>query len=280
MPMLKDALRGVLSDQEIASLSSSFDVVGDIAIAKIPPELKTKEKMIADQILKKMKSVKTVLKQDSPVSGEYRTRELSYVGGEEKFETIYKESGLLFKVNVKSAYFSPRLSTERLRIRALVSDGERIFNMFAGVGTFSLIIAKTKNCVVESVDKNPEAIRLAMDSLKLNKKMKGIVHPVLADAKEFAKENSGLFDRVLMPLPERADEFFANAVQSARKDSKAVIHYYCHVPEETFRESGWIRKHVLELGLDRRFEISTWKKVREVGPRLIQAVADVELSPL
>ncbi len=278
--MLKDALRGSLSEQEIAILSSSFDVVGDIAIVKVPPELRIKEKLISDQILAKMKSVKTVLKQETPVGGEFRTRVVSFIGGEEKFETIYKESGLVFKVNVQTAYFSPRLSTERLRIRALVSDGEKIFNMFAGIGTFSLIIAKTKNCVIESVDKNPEAIRLAFDSLKLNKKLRGTVHPILADAKEFAYQNAGEFDRVLMPLPERVDEFLESAVLSARKDRLATIHYYCHVPEDKFLDKGWIGKHLEEVNIGRKYEIKTWKRVREVGPRLIQAVADIELAPV
>ena len=280
LPMLKDALRDLLSEQEIRSLSSSFDVIGDIAIIKVPTELSSKEKLIAGQIIEKMKSVRTVLRQDSSVGGEFRIRAVSCIGGDEKYETLYKESGLLFKVNVKSAYFSPRLSTERLRIRALVSDNERIFNMFAGIGTFSLIIAKTKNCVIESIDKNPEAIRLAFDSLKLNKKLKGTVHPILADAKEFASQNAGLFDRILMPLPERVDEFLPFAVISARRDKRSVIHYYCHVPEDKFRESGWIQRHLEEQEIERRFDVSTWKRVREVGPRLIQAVADIELEPV
>ena len=68
--MLKEALREHLSDLEISSLSSSFDVIGEIAIIKIPPELSSKEQLIGEQILRTMKSVKTVLKQDSNVQGE------------------------------------------------------------------------------------------------------------------------------------------------------------------------------------------------------------------
>lgn len=275
--MLKEALRDHLSDEEINSLSSAFDVVGDIAIVKIPWELQTKEKLIGEQILHRMKNVKTVLKQDSDVKGEYRTRDLTFVSGEERYETTYKESGLLFRVNVSSAYFSPRLSTERLRIRSLVSDGEQIFNMFAGVGTFSMIIAKTKKCEVDSVDINPEAIRLAMETLKLNKRMAGTVRPLLADAKVFALQHEGLYDRILMPLPERSAEFLNEAVFSAKKEPGPVIHYYVHVPEENFYDEKWILNHLIEKKLPRKFEIKNWKKVREVGPRFIQAVADILL---
>lgn len=275
--MLKQTLREYLSEQEIRSLSSSFDVVGDIAIVKIPAELQAREKLIGDQILHRMKNVKTVLKQDSDVRGEYRTRDLTLVSGDEKYETIYKESGLLFKVNVKSAYFSPRLSTERLRIRSLVSNGERIFNMFAGVGTFSMIIAKTKKCEIDSIDINPEAIRLALETLNLNKKMEGKVRPIRADAAEYAHQNEGIFDRILMPLPESSAQFLEAAIFSAKKEPGAVVHYYVHVSEEQFYEDSWIGSHLLSMNLSRRFEVTKWKRVREVGPRYIQAVADIML---
>ncbi len=80
-------------------------MIGEIAIIKIPPELSSKEQIIGEQILREMKSVKTVLKQDSNVKGEYRTRQVTFIAGEEKYETLYRESGLLFKVNVSTGLF-------------------------------------------------------------------------------------------------------------------------------------------------------------------------------
>jgi len=275
MPMLKGALKGVLTEEEIAHLSSSFDVIGDIAIIKIPPELSGRGKIIGEELLRRMKNVKTVLRQDSDVGGEYRTREVSVIAGEEKFETVYKESGISIKVDVRTVYFSPRLSTERLRIKSLVSDGEEVFNMFAGVGTFSFVIAKSIQCTVHSVDVNPDAIRLAFESLKLNRKLKGKIIPVLSDAADYAASHSGEFDRVLMPLPERAREFLPAAISSAK--TGATIHYYVHVSEEEFKDQSWIQRHLRDIGLGREYEIQLWKRVREVGPRYIQAVADIKL---
>jgi len=251
MPMLKTALKGLLTDEEIVHLSSSIDVIGDIAIIKIPSELSTKESLIGEELLRQMKNVVTVLKQNSDVQGEYRTRDVSVIAGPEKYETVYKESGISLKVDVRSVYFSPRLSTERLRIRSLVNEGERIFNMFAGVGTFSFVLAKTANCRVYSVDKNPEAIRLANESLELNRRLKGTVIPTLADASEFASLHSNEFDRILMPLPERAKDFLRPALNSA-KLSGAVIHYYVHVPEDQFEDESWIRSHIEETGITRK----------------------------
>ncbi len=277
MPMLKEALRGVLDAHEIYELSSSFDVIGDIAIIKIPEALESREELIGEQILDRMKNVTTVFRQLSDVQGEYRTRNLKLIAGEEKYETIYKESNCAFKVNVRSVYFSPRLSTERIRIASLVQKGELILNMFAGLGTFSYVIAKTKECVIDSVDKNPEAIRLAFESLKLNKRLKGTVRPVLADAQEFASQNLSVYDRVLMPLPERAPEFLETAIECAKKG--ASIHYYLHVPLIDFNNTGWINKHLESvLGSKKDYRVMNWKRVREVGPRYIQAVADIVLG--
>lgn len=277
--MLKKALEGVLEKDEIELLSSAFDVIGDIAIIKIPDILSSKQELIGREILSRMKNVRTVLRQRSDVQGEFRTRDLSFVTGEEKYETICKESGCLFKVDVKEVYFSPRLSTERERIASLVREGEHIFNMFAGVGTFSLVIAKKKGgCVIESVDKNPRAIELAFESLKLNKKLKSRVNPVLADAAEYASQNKETFDRILMPLPERAREFLPAAFGSSRDG--AIIHYYVHVPENDFKDDGWISKHLESITGkgNRKYEILKWKKVREVGPKFIQAVADIKIG--
>jgi len=274
--MLKSVLKGVLTDEEIQYLSSSFDVIGDIAIIKIPVQLSGKERLIGETLLRQMKNVTTVLRQDSDVQGEYRLREVSPIAGVENYETIYKENGVALRVDVRSVYFSPRLSTERSRIASLVSSGETIFNMFAGAGTFSFILAKSVNCTVHSVDVNPEAIRFTEESLTLNKKLKGRVLPVLSDASDYANSHAGEFDRVLMPLPERSKEFLPAAIFSAKK-SGAMIHYYVHVSQDLFDDRSWIYNHLKEIGLGRNYEVLLWKRVREVGPRYIQAVADLKL---
>jgi tRNA (guanine37-N1)-methyltransferase len=273
MPMLKEALSGLLSNEEISFLSSSFDVIGDIAIIKIPDVLHSREGTIANAILSRMKNVRTILNQTSNVEGEFRVRKVQFIAGEEKFETIYKESGCLFKVDVSSVYFSPRLSTERERIADLVKSGERIFNMFAGVGTFSVVVAKKKICTVDSVDKNPRAIELAKETLGLNRKLKGKVNPILADALDYSADNLSSFDRVLMPLPEKSFDFLKSAFSCLKKGG--MVHYYTHVSQEEFLDKTWIEDHLASAKIPRKFEVMKWKRVREVGPRYIQAVADI-----
>ena len=135
-------LSTLLSPIEMQNVRTSFDVVGNIAIIKVPEKLQHKKRDIAQAVMKTNSNIKTVLNQTSPVLGSFRLRRLKHLLGEQKTETIYKEYGCSFKVDLASTYFSPRLSFERMRITNLVTRGETIVNMFAGIGCYSILIAK------------------------------------------------------------------------------------------------------------------------------------------
>lgn len=273
--MLKQVLGSILTPEETAQVYSAFDQIGDIVIIKIPDELMPKKKLIAEAILANVKTAKAVFAQVSAVKGDYRIRELEFVAGENRTVTEYKEHGCRFKVDVAKTYFSPRLSTERQRIAEMVGDNETIVNMFAGVGTYSVIIAKTnKTCRVYSIDSNAAASELDRVNAKLNKVQDRII-TICGDAAAVIKESlAGQADRVLMPLPERAKEFVDPAVLALKK--KGIVHYFAHVKADS-------KKAGLELGLNDAHDafakydhqVLAVRVVREVGPRIYQIVADV-----
>jgi tRNA (guanine37-N1)-methyltransferase len=277
--MLKEALRGILSDEESSKVFSAFDQIGGIVIIKIPDGLSEKKHVIAETILEKIKTAKSVFAQVSAVQGDFRVRDLELLAGEDTTIAEYKEHGCRFKVDVAKAYFSPRLSTERKRIADLVQDGETVVNMFAGVGTYSIVIARTnKTCSVFSIDSNRVAADLCTENAKLNK-VHDRVESICGDASSVIKDRlAGTADRVIMPLPERAKEFVAAAV-SALKPGGGMVHYFAHVKADT-------RKASKEAGIidatgafsDYNHEIGWVQVVREVGPRIYQIVADVSIS--
>ncbi len=271
--MLKKALEGVLSEQESAELFSAFDQIGNIIIVRIPESLVSKKKIIGEMLLDKVKSAKSVFYQSSSVEGDFRTRELELLAGEDKTETEYKEFGCRFIVDVKNVFFSPRLSTERKRIADLVQDGETVINMFGGLGMFSIIAAKTKKCTVYNIDINPLASQLCEKNIILNK-MKGNVISINGDASQIVKEqleNKG--DRTLVLLPERSDEFLETAILTTKNNG--MIHYYSHIHSDKKSEAPKLsEKHFLEV-TSVKSEISNSKIVRPVGPRYYQTVVDV-----
>lgn len=273
--MLKNILSNILSSDEVSQVYSAFDQIGDIVIIKIPNDLMPKKKFIADTILAHVKTAKAVFAQVSPVRGDYRVRNLEFIAGENRTITEYREHGCRFRVDVAKTYFSPRLSTERLRIANMVGEGETIVNMFAGVGTYSILMARmNKTCKVYSIDSNAVAAELCEANAKLNKVQDRVVS-IHGDAGEVIKDKlAGQADRVLMPLPERAKEFVDSAVLALKK--KGVVHYFIHIRADNKKTSK-------NLGLQDAHKafvkynhiVQQVRVVRGVGPRIYQIVADV-----
>jgi len=275
--MLKKALEGVLTEQESAELYSAFDQIGDIIVVRIPDLLLSKKKIIGEALLESVHNTRSVFYQSSDVSGDFRTRNLEVIAGEDNTETEYKEHGCRFKIDVEKVFFSPRLSTERKRIAELVQDGEVLINMFGGVGMFSIVAAKTKNCTVYNIDLNPYAAKLCEENIKLNRKMKGKIISINGDATQVIKEqlqNTG--DRTLMLLPERSDEFLDSAILATK--SGGIIHYYSHQHADKRQDSAELSKqHYLEI-TSVKSEIIGGRMVRAVGPHYYQTVVDVRIT--
>lgn len=278
--MLKATLK-VLPTEEAHLAVRSLDIVGDIAVIKLPEKLSETRFKIAEALIEELPSVKVVLRQFSPVAGEYRVRSLEWVAGEKRTYTIHKESGCLFKVDLSKAYFSPRLAYERMRVAKLVKcSGRReiIVNMFSGVGCFSLIIAKKADVrKIYSIDINPDAIEYLEENIKLNKVEK-VVIPMLGDAKQITSELEDIADRVLMPLPEKALEYLPYAIQSL-KASKGWVHYYdfYHQNKEKSHKNvvGKVSEKLRELNVN--FQIDNVRTVRPVGPNWYQIALDIKI---
>ena len=277
--LLKRLLGGVLSDTELSDVFSSFDIIGDIAVIKIPDSLLMKKKLIGDTLLSNVSNLKTVFLQNSAVDGEYRLRGLELIAGEDRYVTIYKEYGCQFFVNVATSYFSPRLSTERLRISNLVSENETVINMFGGIGTFSIIIAKKTPALVYNIDSNLDAYLLSKINSKLNKLQDRIIS-LHGNAQDILA--SGLFeskaDRILMPLPEKAFEFIDISVNCI-KPSGGYMHFFSHIKSDTKSKAvGDSENHVHSLFSNYDYQIKHTQIVRAVGPRVYQTVTDIYIK--
>ena len=273
--MLKKALASVLSEKESEDLISAFDQIGDIIIVRIPDTLLSKKKIIGKTLLNEVKIVRSVYYQASDVEGDFRTRNLEIIAGEDNTETEYKEFGCKFIVDVEKAFFSPRLSTERERIANLIQEGEIVTNMFAGVGMFSIMSAKKKKCIIYSLDINPIASKLCEKNIELNK-LAGKIISINGDASKTIKEQlENKSDRTLMLLPERSDEFLESAISTTKNGG--IIHYYSHIHADKKSEAAKLsEEHYLQV-TSVKSEILNSKIVRAVGPRYYQTVVDVKI---
>jgi tRNA (guanine37-N1)-methyltransferase len=270
-----ELLEDKLPPHLLASLPRAIDFVGDVAIIEVPPELYAHKRVIGEAVLKAHKNVRTVLAKAGAVSGTYRLRGFSIIAGEPKTETVHNEYGCQYCVDLAKAYFSPRLSYEHNRVASLVKEGETVVDMFAGVGPFSILIAKThENVKVYALDVNPHAVEFLKKNVRLNR-VERKVCPIMGDARQIVEQRlSGVADRVVMNLPEKAVEF-VDAACEAINPSGGIVHFYSFVNPsdslenvtrqfiDTVKESG--RK--VEKILFSRF-------VRATAPYEWQAVVD------
>jgi tRNA (guanine37-N1)-methyltransferase len=277
---LKKKLTSTLSEEALGKVVSSFDLVGDIAIIKAPADQADAE-AIAKRLMAVHKCVKTVLAQSSPVRGDHRVRGLTLLAGEDKTVAQYKEAGCVFSVDIEKCYFSPRLKHERLRIAGLVNPNETVVNMFAGVGCFSIIVAKrVPTAKVYSIDINPTAYQFMQENVRINRVF-GKVTPILGDSKEVAQAQlQGIADRVLMLLPEKALEYLPAAL-SALKKSGGWIHYYDfqHAYEDEDPVEKTQQKVTLKLdSLGVKYTFTCGRVIRSTGPNWYQTVLDIQVA--
>jgi len=274
--MLKKTLGSLLTTKESDELISAFDQIGDIIIVRIPDLLLPKKKLIGETLLEQVKNAKSIFHQSSSVEGTFRTRDLEIIAGDDKTETEYKEFGCRFVVDVRKAFFSPRLSSERIRIAELVNDGEVIVNMFGGIGMFSIIAAKKKKCTVYNIDINPDAAKFCQKNIEINK-LVGNVISIHGDAFDVIKnqlENKS--SRTLMLLPEKSDEFLNLAIQTTKNNG--IIHYYSHIHADKKSDAAKLsEQHYLDVTSVKSTILGS-KIVRPVGPRFYQTVIDTKIE--
>jgi tRNA (guanine37-N1)-methyltransferase len=223
---LIDLLGDKLPPDKLGSLPHAIDFIGDIAVVEIPPELEAYKRVIGEAILTVHKRVKSVLSKWSPVSGVYRLRTFEVIAGRPNTQTVHREHGCVFFVDLAKAYFTPRLSFEHARVASLTGEGETIVDMFAGVGPFSILIARSHTKVrVYAIDVNPNAFEFLKKNTATNRVVDKVT-PELGDARQVVNERLvGVADRVIMNLPERAIEYVDVACKTLKPDG-GVIHYY------------------------------------------------------
>ncbi len=256
-------------DKKHGGAARGYDIVGDIAL--VDAANCTAAKRMAAALMKANRSVKTVLAKEGPVKGKYRIRNYRYVAGRKRYDTIYKENGAAFELDVRKTFFSPRLAYERNRIRSLAKAGEKVVVMFAGVGPFAIEIAKAhKDSEVVAIELNRQAYNYMVKNIRLNKTKN--VKAELGDVKKVASKYKAFADRIVMPLPKDSYEFLDSVLKVAKK--RCIVHYYAFGDRDSAfkqhisRLRGFFSRH------GRSFRVSFKRTVRPYSPREIEVVID------
>ncbi len=244
-------------------LPTSYDIVGAIALVKLPEELDRYALRVGEAMLKTNPHLRSVC-QVEPVTGELRVRGCRVIAGAQDTVTTHLEYGVRFMVDVGSIYFSPRLSNERRRVAGCVADGERIVDLFAGVAPFSIMIAKYAHpVVVYAIDKNERAVEFARRNVVLNQ-VGDRVEVIQGDARDVARLVPGKVDRIIMNLPFSAHAFLGAALSVAADE--CILHYYDILAEEAI-EARWRALTTTAAGTGFRIERDRARRLKSYSAR-------------
>ncbi|WP_114577473.1 class I SAM-dependent methyltransferase family protein [Saliphagus sp. LR7] len=248
----------------------SYERIGDVVL--IDEDDPERARAIARAVVESDLPVETVLNKASKVKGEKRVREWELLAGEGT-ETVHREYGCEYLLDLAAVYFSPRLATERHRVTEQIREGERVFDMFAGVGPFVIPAAK-RGATAVGCDVNGRAI----EYLRENARRNGVADRVTAiegDVREAADDYGNWADRIVMNLPHSADEFLETAIALAGDD--CVIHYYDIQHEEDPFGPG---ERAIRAAAGGEYEVTveTRHTVRSYAPHEENICLDVRLE--
>jgi len=243
-------------------LPTSFDVIGDIAILKLPEQLAPHATEIGRALMSTFPQLRSVLL-DRGVEGEFRVRNLSLIAGDPDTETIHTEYGIRLRVDPSKVYFNPRLAGERRRVASMVEEGETVVDMFAGVGPFSIMISRHSMArQIFAIDLNPDAVRYLRENALLNRA--GNVTAIEGDARQIL-DSLPPADRIIMNLPHSAHEFLGKAAAKLR--SGGTIHLY--LVSERNQIEGRVRRLLSELeAMGTRLIVASIRQLKTYSPTM------------
>ncbi|MFX0174166.1 MAG: class I SAM-dependent methyltransferase family protein [Candidatus Hodarchaeota archaeon] len=257
-------------------ISLKFDQIGEIAVLKLDPQYTTPlfRKRAGEEIISRFSKLKAILNKNDLVSGTERVYPIEYLAGEKISQTWHREYGVLIFVDIKRAYFNPRLAEEHHRVAMSVESNERILDLFTGVGSFALHCTKVTDCKVVAIDINPYAIFALQKSVKRNK-LHGAIYPVIGDSRHILQKHH-YFDRVIINLPYISGNFLSYASKLIKK--KGILTFYQFFSKTENPKEKFLKLIEEELLNINSYKVLYFKVGREVSPSRIQINVDLQIT--
>jgi tRNA (guanine37-N1)-methyltransferase len=263
---------------DLLGYAPTYERLGDIVIIDEDDPARARE--VAEAVMNSDIPVRSVINRASKVKGETRVRDWEVLAHDPEpdddrppTETVHREYGHEFAVDVAAVYFSPRLATERHRVVEQVDPGEQVLDMFAGVGPYAVPMAAAGAEVV-ACDINPTAIEYLRENARRNDVADRITAHV-GDVRELIGEYEHWADRLVMNLPHTAAEFADAAVEFAGES--CVVHLYDIQHEDGAFDRG---RTALEEAAGDEYAVTVLEEhvVRSYAPHEVNVCLDARLD--
>ncbi len=264
-------LNNKLTKAELSLLPRSYQILGKILLLKLKPELYQHKKEIGKAIMDILPYLQSVclIKE---ISENTRKPAVEVIAGSGT-ETVHREYGCKFAMDVSQVMFSKGNKNERNRLVQKVKERETIVDMFAGIGYWSVILAKNKQVKVYAIDINPVAIRYLKKNIELNK-LSAKITVLKGNCIDFANLLSGKADRIIVGYLFETEKFLPAALQMAKKN--CIIHMHRNIEAEKIEE---LKKKIIRIGEQNNAKIKVLetRKVKSYAPRILHIAADLQV---
>ncbi len=255
----------------IKEIPKGFQTIGEIAILNLPEKLLPNKTKIAKETMNLFPRIKTVCLNKSKISGEFRKPNICVLAGNGT-ETIHKENGCDYFLDVTTVMLSKGNTKERLRMKKVA--GGVILDMFAGIGYFSIPCSKNKNTkIVHSIEKNPESYKFLVKNVEINKSN---IQTYLGDCKDVLKSKKIIADNIIMGLLPTPESFLNIALDSI-KDNGTIFYHTTHDVDKDLQNKIDLIESIIN---QKKFSLDSFKKnrIKKYGPRVEHLVLDLFLS--
>ncbi|WP_292460853.1 class I SAM-dependent methyltransferase family protein [Methanothermococcus sp.] len=247
-------------------MTLKYQKIGDILLVK--KKLTNNE---INYLINKTKC-KTIVKY-TYIKGDMRKPNIELLYGD-KTETIHKEHGCLFKIDVSKVMWSMGNIEERKRMAYTSNPNETVVDMFAGIGYFTIPMAKySKPKKIYAIEINPDSHYYLVENIKLNK-LNNVV-PILSDNRDVELKN--MADRVIMGYILKTRFFLDKAFEFLKEGKKCTIHYHDTLAEKIMDTEpiNEIKHHAEKHG----YNLLSYKihKIKKYAPGVWHIVVNAEL---
>ncbi|MFB6207471.1 MAG: class I SAM-dependent methyltransferase family protein [Haloglomus sp.] len=255
------------SEAEIDAAPGSWAVIGTVILADF--DGCSRPEAVGEALLDLHGEADTVLDRGG-IDGRTRDPDVRVVAGAGDTETVHTEHGTKYALDLAETMFSPGNKAERARMGEIVARGERVFDMFAGVGYFALPMARAGAEVV-AAELDPTTYQYLVENAVLN----GVTdrfRAVRADCRDVELEP---VDRVVMGHYD-AYERLPAGVAALRPGGTMHLHEATPEAELPDRPVGRLREAVADAG--RSCEVQAVREVKSHAEGVLHVVVDARIE--
>jgi len=236
-----------------------YQAIGNICL------IKTKDKKIAQKILKDFPQFKSVYYQGE-ISGKLRLPKLVFLAGEKNSETIHHELGCEFKIDVSKIMWSKGNHEERKRMISAAKKSDVIIDMFAGIGYWSICIAKYKQAKIFAIELNPNSFSYLEQNIRLNRL--STITAIKGDCSKVVPKLGVKADKIIMGYFPHTEKYLPAALTAIKKGGIIYYHDLCKESKEQELFTRLKKKN-------KQIKLKSWRIIKSYSPGINHIVLEL-----